>query len=352
MSPLWYGLGPLTVAFVVVIAVLLIRPAPYLTYTPGSARPVEPIVEVRRGSGPDAPVVTPEKADDDLLFVTVTVSQVPGIQVLLSLRDRTAEVTPREAVYGTQTADENRRFNMQLMTDSKDVAAAVAMRRAGYPVKIRDAGAVVMDLDPKYPVAEVVDPGDTITRADGRPVRTAEDLVSAIRAHRPGQTISLRVKPFGDSPARTVRTRLREHPRHKGRAQLGVTPQTRTAFTLPMRVDIKSGKVGGPSAGLAFTLAILDRITPGDLLGDQRVAVTGTIAADGSVGPVGGVVQKTEAAVRAGAKVFLVPPDEYRDARGTAGGRLRVERVASLEEALRALRRNGGDPVPERRPDR
>ena len=110
-------------------------------------------------------------------------------------------------------------------------------------------------------------------------------------------------------------------------------------------MEIDSGSVGGPSAGLAFTLAILDRLTEGDLTGPNKVAVTGTIRLDGSVGPVGGVVQKTEAAVRAGARAFLVPPDEYADARRAARGRLRIIQVSTVDEALAALRRLGGDPV-------
>ena len=127
---------------------------------------------------------------------------------------------------------------------------------------------------------------------------------------------------------------------------LGVSLADRARYTFPVDIEIDTGQVGGPSAGLAFTLAILDRMTPGSLMGDQRVAVTGTIELDGSVGEVGGVDHKTEAAIREGAKLFLVPPGELELARKTAGNRIRVKAVRTLDEALKALEGAGGTPLP------
>ena len=121
--------------------------------------------------------------------------------------------------------------------------------------------------------------------------------------------------------------------------------ENRPSYEFPFDVAIDSGDVGGPSAGLAFTLAILDRITPGDLTGGARVAVTGTIELDGTVGPVGGVKQKTEAAVSEGAVLFLVPSDEYDEAVEAADGRIEIRRADSLDQALTALEELGGDPV-------
>jgi PDZ domain-containing protein len=113
-----------------------------------------------------------------------------------------------------------------------------------------------------------------------------------------------------------------------------------------MDIEIDTGKVGGPSAGLAFTLAILDRLTPGSLTGGDRMAVTGTIELDGTVGPVGGVDHKTEAAISEGAEVFLVPPEEFEQAKKAARGRIKIEQVQTLDDALAALVAHGGDPLP------
>jgi PDZ domain-containing protein len=112
---------------------------------------------------------------------------------------------------------------------------------------------------------------------------------------------------------------------------------------MPFDITVDSAGIGGPSAGLAFTLGVLDTVTPGELTGGHTVAVTGTIDIDGRVGPVGGVAQKTAAVRAAGIDVFLVPPQEYEDARAHAGRDVRIVRVATLEEALVALGRQGGD---------
>ncbi len=110
----------------------------------------------------------------------------------------------------------------------------------------------------------------------------------------------------------------------------------------PLDITIDTGDVGGPSAGLAFALAIIDDLTPGDLTGGADVAVTGTIAGDGTVGEVGGTGQKAAAARGAGASLFLVPTADYQDALDHAGDDLEVVAVDSLDEALAALRDIGG----------
>jgi PDZ domain-containing protein len=103
--------------------------------------------------------------------------------------------------------------------------------------------------------------------------------------------------------------------------------------------------VTGPSAGLAFTLTLIDELSPGNLTGGKDVAVTGTMDLDGHVGEVGGVPQKTATAINAGAKLFLVPTGEVKEARRRAGSALTVVGVHTIDDALRALREHGGAPV-------
>lgn len=343
VSRLWWVTAPLLFLLVGAIGYVLVRPAPYIALMPGSARSVEPLVKVSRiGNGPKPKV---DKAENDLLFVTVSVRRPTGFEALYRLLNDTNEVVPEKVVTGGQSQEENRQFNLQLMTDSKDKAKKVALERAGYTVKVKTSGAVVVDLAPTYPVAKVVRPGDTIVRANGKTIGSSKDLVAVIAALEPGSPVTFDVQPFGDGKQRTVSTKLGTNPK-TGKAQLGVSLEDRPVYEFPVKVTIDSGQVGGPSAGLAFTLAILDRLTPGSLTGDQPVAVTGTIELDGSVGPVGGVVQKTEAAVGAGAKLFMVPPDEFAAAKRAARGRLEVRQVATVDEALKVLREFGGDAVP------
>jgi len=115
-------------------------------------------------------------------------------------------------------------------------------------------------------------------------------------------------------------------------------------FSFPIDVSIDSGQVGGPSAGLAFTLALLDTLTPGSLTGGKKVAATGTINPAGTVGQIGGLRQKTITVERAGADVFLVPIDEVDIAQKAAEGTdLKVIGVRTVDDALQALADIGGN---------
>lgn len=345
LSRLWWFSAPLLLLLVGGLVILGSVRLPYVALSPGGARSVQPLVEIsEKPGGPDVDV---EPASKDLLYVTVSTAVNPsGIVVLLGWLDDKTEVVPSKPFLGTQSSDENRRLNLALMTDSQDKARKVALERLGYTVKATGIGAFIEDVGPEYPSAAVLRPGMTVVGADGKRVRKGQDLVDAIAAHAPGDTVTLEVVPLGASGPRRVVAKLAERPGEPGKPVLGVSLADRARYTFPVDIEIDTGEVGGPSAGLAFTLAILDRMTPGSLLGDQRVAVTGTIEIDGSVGPVGGVDHKTEAAIREGAKLFLVPPDELELARKTARGRIRVETVSTLDEALDALEAAGGTPLP------
>lgn len=342
ISKLWWVTGPVLVALVLAMILVLARPVPYVMLRPGEARSVEPLITLAAVDG--GPKPNQEEAKDDLLFVTVSVRQPSGIEALWFARDPTARVLPEKIINGTQTTEQNRSFNLALMTASKDKAAKVALERSGYRVEVTPTGAVITDITPSFPSAEVLRPSDTIVRADGEDIETPDDLVAVIAAHRPGDRIELRVDRLNPSGTIDVVAELARNA-ETGKAQLGVALEPRPRYEFPIKVDIDSGEVGGPSAGLAFTLALIDQLTEGDLTGGLPVAVTGTINLDGTVGPVGGVTQKTEAAVDAGAKVFIVPADEYRDAKAAAHGRIQIRQVTDVDQALRILREAGGDPV-------
>lgn len=343
ISRLWLAVGPLLLVFVVAITTLLVRSVPYLVFMPGSATEVQPLITIEGVDGEPAPFVDADNRD--ILFVTVSVRYPSGFELLYRMRDDRNAIAPSKPYLGDRSTEENHTFNLSLMTDSKDRATKVALERVGFDVEVTPTGAVIVDLDPTFPAAPLLRPGDTVIEADGEAITTADELGAAIGAHRPGETIELVLERLGEPGTTTVEATLAENPQKAGRAQLGVSLRDRPRYEFPLKVSIDSGDVGGPSAGLAFTLALIDRLTPGDLTGGERVAVTGTIELDGSVGPVGGVRQKTEAAVREGAVLFLVPPAEYEEAVTAARGRLEVEQVQSLDDALKALEAIGGAPV-------
>ena len=139
-------------------------------------------------------------------------------------------------------------------------------------------------------------------------------------------------------------------PPSKPTAFLGIDPQTKQDWDFPVDVKINTPQIGGPSAGLAMTLGIIDKLSSGRLTGHRVIAATGTIDQYGNVGQVGGVPEKTIAVERAGATVFFVPKPEYAQAEARATPQLHVYGVNTLDQALRVLKRLGGNvptnPVP------
>ncbi|MEY3055126.1 MAG: hypothetical protein RL550_1649, partial [Actinomycetota bacterium] len=148
---------------------------------------------------------------------------------------------------------------------------------------------------------------------------------------------------------RVVEVALMESPSEPGRVIIGFNPRDTRTVQLPVEIDIDTDSIGGPSAGLAFTLALIDALTPGELSPPGGVAVTGTMSGDGEVGPIGALVQKAVAVRRSGAELFLVPSaqsvNDLAAARSAAGPGVEIVPVATLEEAVAALAARGGTPV-------
>ena len=344
ISRLWWAAGPLLVLAVTVVVLLASLPMPYRMISPGSAWPVDELVEVTSSEG--GPDVYPISPDGDLWFLTVSVRRPAGIEALYRVFDDQVDIVPEKLVIGTQSRGEAQRFNIALMTASKDKATLVALRRLGFDVEVETTGAVVVDMAPDAPVARALSPGDTITGLDGEPVDSAEALIELLTPLAPGTAVELTVDRLATGATETVTVELVSRPDDPDRAMLGVSVESRPTYDFPVQVDINSGSAGGPSAGLAFTLAIIDLMSDGDLVGAARVAVTGTMELDGTIGPVGGVRQKVATAIRNGAELLIVPPPEFETALDAAGGRIEVRSAADLDEALAILEAHGGDPVP------
>jgi PDZ domain-containing protein len=246
------------------------------------------------------------------------------------------------------------------MVGSKQIAEYVAATTLGLEASLVQGKVVVeqvvCDGAPETNAAcDILDLGDTITAIDAVPTPTLTELAEQIQGRAPGETITVTVVPHGqDDQSQTVdRTvTLMEDPDTPGRPIIGIVPADTRTVDLPFSIGISTSDIGGPSAGLAFTLAILDELTEGDLTGRGKVAATGTINEDGTVGAIGALVQKAVAVRDVGASLFLVPSsqseDELAEARRAAGSKVTIVPVATLAEALAALAENGGDPLPPR----
>lgn len=307
---------------------------PYYAIAPGSAREVNDLISVPRDrSFPPAGKV---------LLATVSLRRVSALGALEGWLDPDVDVVPEERVLGSTPPKQFTKQNLQLMDDSKQVAVVVALRRLGFAVPEHGKGALVVSVEKGTPAEGRLAQGDVITAVDGRPTPLSQQTVEAIRARRPGQVARLEI--LGTNGATRVEEIVLASRPKEQTGFLGVLLRTKEQrFEYPFDVAIDSGTIGGPSAGLAFTLGVLDSLTNGELTGERKVAATGTIEIDGTVGEVGGVAQKTAAVRAAGAQYFLVPVGEYTEATAHAGRNLAVVKVANLDDAIAALARLGGD---------
>jgi PDZ domain-containing protein len=179
---------------------------------------------------------------------------------------------------------------------------------------------------------------------DGQRFDDADDLTRLLAAKKPGDKVTVTLRPQGGQAETKHELTLAPSPDDADKGVMGVRiVPVAIDYHFPVDISIDTGNVGGPSAGLAFTLGIIDALTPGDLTGGDDVAVTGTISSDGTVGPVGGTGQKAAAVRNKGIKLFLVPRADYRDAVAHAGKSLEVVPVDNVDDALKVLAEHGGN---------
>ena len=229
---------------------------------------------------------------------------------------------------------ERRQQNIRAMDRSEQIAAAVALRELGYKVDAKPQGALIVAVATDAPAAGKLEPTEVIVAVDGSKVRTPDDLRRLIAKHKPGDTVRLEVRAGGAT--RIVKVGTIESEQEPGRPIVGIQVEQNADIKLPISVEIDLGGVGGPSAGLAFALDVVDELN-GDVDRGLRIAATGELDLEGRVLPIGGIKQKVIGARRSHADVFLVPAgDNAVEARRHAGD-LRIIPVESFGQALRAL---------------
>jgi PDZ domain-containing protein len=246
---------------------------------------------------------------------------------------------------GTDPAELTAQGDLQ-MSQAIASAKTAALRHLGYDVPATPAGAVIAGTFPGAPANGVLHVGDVVVALDGTPTLTARALTDALAGHRPGQTVIFSVKKGGTGAPGPVPLTLRRTTVEIGGQtvvlDVGIQPEDQVDYRYPFPVKISVPDIGGPSAGLALTLGVIDALDGGSLTGGRTVAATGTMDAQGDVGDVGGVPQKTVAVGKAGASIFLVPTVEKQAAMAKARPGLRVYAVRTLDEAIAVLVANGG----------
>jgi PDZ domain-containing protein len=318
-----------------VVASLIVR-VPYYTLSPGSVWSTDGLIEVSGGAA---------YVDDagEIAFTTVSIKPATAFDAALGWLDPDVKVVDEDLILGGRSEEENREVNEAAMMSSQETATVVALQELGYDV-VTGTGAEVVHIEEGRAADGLFDEGDVIVGFEGDDVALWEEVVTDVGEHRPGDEVTFEVERADGGPVEEVEVTVGSFSeKEPDRPIVGLVGTTRDLdIDLPFDVTIDAEDVGGPSAGLAFTLSVLDLLTPGDLTGGTKVAATGTIAYDGSVGPIGGIEQKTVAARQAGVDLFLVPSTELEAARKGRGS-MQVIGVDTLDDALAALDDQGGN---------
>lgn len=317
--------------------VALAVPLPYASYSPG------PTFDVLGKDADEAELVQVDghKAyyDDGQIRFTTVIASSFGQKLTLGdalsrWLDPDKAVVPYEVVHPKdQSAEDEEAEGAIQMSTSQDVAKAVALREIGteVPTAVQVAG-----VSEDGPAKGKLLVNDIFQEVDGTPVTKADDVVKAVRKHKDASIVEFKI--LRDKRELNVRVKpvLEE-----GTPKVGVS--VGLGYEFPFKITLRvDPSVGGPSAGLMFSLAIYDTLTKGSLTGGAIIAGTGELNPDGTVGPIGGIEQKIAGAEEAGAELFFVPKDNCADVKDLDPD-LRLVKATTMHEARVALEKWAGD---------
>jgi PDZ domain-containing protein len=348
----------LLVALVVVLcAVLGLRVWNISEYalTPGNATYVAPLVSIKG--------LATNPHTDKIMLTDVYLTSLSAWQRLTMEFQSHVEFVPAgDLVEPGVPGDELIPQGFLEMNDSKQAAEVAAFSALGWKVPVTPTGAVVTGVVAPSPARKAgLAVADEIVAVNGAPVDSRCSLFALLHPLRPDTSVRFGVKRARMSPtgvitwgrSTTIALTTGSTPSGIGasgcpgvkgvnRSWIGVSLEDGFSYRLPATVSINTSNIGGPSAGLAMTLTLIDELSRGSITGHRTIAATGTISPDGAVGAVGGVAEKAVAVVNAGAKVFFVPEANVADAKSAQEPGLRIIGVTSLRQVLRDLRNLGG----------
>jgi len=372
----WRVISAVGIVLAVAVVVASLVSIPYYALTPGSAQSVGPLIGV--------PKSLEQQHAGSIDLVDVEVTPLKLIDWLWFKLQSNATIISSAAVQGPETNAQYNTEGVLDMSDAQQAATVVALNVLGYHVSVRPDGALLYALDPGSPADEHLLVGDVVVSVGKTAVTTIDELGATLSSYKPGQAVVIgyrsypsqklaqetldmgvwRIQGKGSSAqlhctatdvkspypiAQLVDVRGSLYFPPKGQsgyavACLGVIgpEQSYAIGKLPFAVNLNSEGIVGPSAGLAFTLGLIEKLDAANLTNGHQVAATGTMSVTGQIGPIGGIQQKTIAVRSAGATLFLVPPANYKTAEQYAGPTLKVFAVSDISQAIKVLERFGG----------
>ncbi|MBP1991383.1 SepM family pheromone-processing serine protease [Paenibacillus eucommiae] len=291
---------------IAVIYLAMFIQLPYFVFKPGTAEEIKPMVSIGKGT---------DTEKGALMLTTVGVTTTNAINYLIALVHPYEELQPKSSIFQKgETENEYSLRQEYVMLTSQSSAIEAAYKKAGVPYQIKHEGVRVMQLIPGLPGEKVLQAGDTLLRIDTKEIGESADLFDYIKTKKLDDEVQITFRRNHEEL--TASLELAALPLAQGeetpRAGLGIVPadmQSIQAENKDQQVTVAAGEIGGPSAGLMFSLEIYNQLVPEDITKGYRIAGTGTIDADGIVGAIGGIQHKVIAADKAKAEIFFAPKD-------------------------------------------
>jgi PDZ domain-containing protein len=321
--------------FIVVVAmlsyVLIEIPMPYMINSPGTAEEIKPMISVEGGD---------QQEQGAFMLTTVSVSYANMMMLMLSYLNPHAEIVPKEPDRDRQQYEVQQRY---YMSNSQSNAIMAAYDKAGVEYQILPQYVFIVGLSKDVKTKGDFAAGDVIKKVNGTEVKGFEALTNVLHGKKAGDVVSVELEREGKPIEQQVELVPIPDKENKDRAGLGVSVgEVQDVVPNNDKEEVKfvNTRIGGPSAGLMFTLEIYNQLTPGDLSKGHRIAGTGTITKEGEVGSIGGVQFKIVAADKEGAEIFFVPKDNYEVAKAKADSiktNMKIVSVKTLDDALNYL---------------
>lgn len=322
-----------------VAAMLLIASAfyylPYYVTKPGMAKELAPIIEVTNG----------DEEKGSFMLTTVRMGRANIYSYLLAKWNKYQEIYAESSIRVKGETDEEYNVRqLHLMDNSKNHAIKVAYEKAGEKFSYKYLGVYVLGVQEDMPAAQFLKAGDQIIQVDHLHFDSSQQFMNYIATKKAGDLVNIVYKREQTEKKATIMLKpFKDYPKKVG---LGISLDDYTRVTTDPPVSINSEQIGGPSAGLMFSLEIYNQLTKGDLTKGYQIAGTGTIDEDGKVGPIGGIEQKIVAADHSGAEIFFAPNENgashsnYQDALIAAKdihSKMKIVPVDSFDEAVKYL---------------
>lgn len=291
----------LTLFGILVFAACMIVPIPYYVEQPGETIDLKQLITVNNQK---------DEQDGSFSLTSVGIRRATAFRALIANFKPFEEVVSAEELTGGSTNEEYEQMQQFYMESSQNAAIEQALKLANKPYELEYKGVYVLGVEKMSNFADKISVGDTVTKVDGQSFTSSEKFMKYVKGQKVGQEVTITYTHNGETKEATEK--LIELPSDK-KPGIGITLTDHTEIKSDENIDINAGNIGGPSAGLMFTLEIYEQLIGKDIRHGEKIAGTGTISSDGTVGRIGGIDKKVASAVESGTKVFFAPNDEITD---------------------------------------